>query len=143
MFFFTSMATVTSGVGGMKRLLIDVILLPSRLSRRQVSGVYRNVRDSRNIWQATINTARRYHPVSLASSFSKPAVAPIFVPFQSSSSSTFCKHKMVNSVETASVGAESNGCDNGHSAGQEVLVDTAASFKEIQIPLSWGHLAGM
>ena len=38
---------------------------------------------------------------------------------------------------------ESNGCDNGHSAGQEVLVDTAASFKEIQIPLSWGHLAGM
>lgn len=139
--FYTSMAAVSCGVGGVKRLLIGITLLPSRLSRRQVSGVYRNVRDSRNIWQATINTTRRYQPVSLASTFSKPAVAPIFV--RSSSSSSFCKLKMVNSVETASVGAESNGCDNGHSAGQEVLVDTAASFKEIQIPLSWGHLAGM
>ena len=137
------MANVSSGVGGMKRLLIGVTLLPSKL-RRQVSGVYHNVRDSRNIWQATINTARiRYHTVSLTSSFSKPAVAPILVPSRSSSRSTFCKLKMVNSVETTSVGVESNGCDNGHSAGQEVSVDTAALFKEIQIPLSWGHLAGM
>lgn len=47
---------------------------------------------------------------------------------------------MVNSVEAASA-SETNGCDNGHGANQEVLCDTA-SFKEIKIPFAWGHLAG-
>lgn len=126
-----------SAIGGVKRLLIGATSLPAQSIRRQLC-VYPS-RDSRDIWQAAINTTRR-HPVSLASSFWKPAVAPFYV-LSRFSSFTFCKPKMVNSVEAASV-VESNGCGNGHSAGQEVLVDTHPLFKEIQIPLSWGHLAG-
>ncbi|KAI9561446.1 hypothetical protein GHT06_012403 [Daphnia sinensis] len=126
----------SSAIGGLKRLLIGATLLPGKSSSRQ-SFVYYS-RDSRDIWQVTINTTRR-HPVALASSFWKPAVAPFHVPNRLSSF-TVCKSKMVNSVEAASV-AESNGYDNGHSAGQEDLVDSPTLFKEIQIPLSWGHLA--
>jgi len=123
------MATCFIVLSGVKRLLIGATL-PGMAGRRQV--LYYS---SRNIWQAAINTTR--YP-ALASSFWKPAVARIVFSPSRSSSSSFCKVKMVNSVDAAPA---PNGCDNNGHTAQEVLVDTA-SFKEIKIPLSWGHLAG-
>ena len=124
------MAACTIASPCVKRLLIGATLL-SHPGRRQVLSY-----SCRNIWLAAINTKR--YP-ALASSFWKPAVAPVFSPGRLSSSSCF-QLKMVNSVDIA---PEQNGCENnGHSAAQEVLVDTP-SFKEVKIPLAWGHLAGM
>ncbi|KAI9561238.1 hypothetical protein GHT06_012194 [Daphnia sinensis] len=90
----------SSAIGGLKRLLIGATLLPGKFSSRHSSVYYS--RDSRDIWQVTINNTRR-HSVSLASrSFWQPAVAPFHVPNRLSSF-TVCKSKMVISVEAASV----------------------------------------
>lgn len=115
-----------------KQLLSIRATLPGQPGRRKVWVSGWNF-----LQEAAINTNRHF---ASASSFRQPVVAPIFVPCRSVSNS-FSRLNMVNSAEVASA-TDSNGCDNGHSCGQKVL-DNSASFKEVKIPLAWGHLAGM
>lgn len=117
-------------LNGFKRLALIGCTLPGQPGS--------NVWFCRNFSQAINSRVRSGTLHSTLFSRLQPAVAPILVP---SATYSFCKLNMVNTVEVVST-TDTNGCDNGHKSNQEVLVDSA-SFKEVKIPLAWGHLAGM